>query len=127
MHPDAQVVLGGFQAFAQGDMAALKEIMADDAVWHAGARNRFSGDKVGRDSIMELMADISAAATVDNQLHSVLADDDHVVVLVNTNATRNGKSFSGDTVFVFHVEDGKVQEAWSVPADPYGLDEFWED
>lgn len=127
MHPDAQVVLGGFQAFAQGDMAALKELMADDAVWHAGARNKWSGDRVGQDSIMELMAGINADATVDNELHAVLADDDHVVVLVNSSVSRDSKSFSGNTVFVFHVEDGKVQEAWSVPVDPYGLDAFWED
>ena len=31
MHPNAQAVLRGFQAFAEGDAAAMKSSFADDA------------------------------------------------------------------------------------------------
>ena len=31
MHPNAQTVLRGFQAFAEGDMAAMMSLFADDA------------------------------------------------------------------------------------------------
>ena len=127
MHPNAQVVMRGFQAFAEGNMAAMKELFADDATWHGGGRNKWSGDYTGPDSIVEMMGGIGSEATVENQPHAVLADDDHVVVLNTTSQSRGGRSFSGNGVFVFHVNDGKVTEAWSVSADPYGLDEFWAD
>jgi ketosteroid isomerase-like protein len=127
MHPNAQVVMRGFQAFAEGDMATMKELFADDATWHGGGRNKWSGDYTGPDSILRMMGGLGEEATVDNQPHAILADDDHVVVLINSSLSRKGKSFSGNTVFVFHVSDGKVAEAWTIPGDPYGLDEFWAD
>ena len=127
MHPNAQVVMRGFQAFAEGDMDTMRSLFSADATWHSGGRNRWSGDYSGPDAIVGLMAGVSGEATIENQPHAVLADDDHVVVLVNGTSTRGDKSFNGDTVFVFHVEGDQVTEAWSLPSDPYGLDEFWAD
>lgn len=127
MHPNAQVVMGGFQAFATGDEAGLKETFADDATWHAGGRNRWSGDHVGTDAIMRLMMGIKAEAQIDNQPHAVLADDEHVVVLINSTSTRGDRRYEGNSVFIFHVDDGVVTEAWSIPGDQYALDAFWQD
>ncbi len=127
MHPNAQVVVRGFQAFAEGDMAGVKDVFANDATWHTGGNNRWSGDHHGSDTIMRFMESISNEAEITNDVHAVLADDDHVVVLANATSTRAGKSYTGDTVFVFHVEGDKVTEAWSIPQDPYALDEFWTD
>ena len=72
------------------------------------------------------MVGVTAEATFDNQPHAILADDDHVVVLVNSSVSRGSKAYSGNTVFVFHVNGDKVTEVWSVPKDPYALDAFWE-
>ncbi len=127
MHPNAQVVLRGFQAFAEGDMATMKSLFSNDATWHGGGRNKWSGDYRGPESIVEMMSGLGGEATIENQPHAVLADDDHVVVLNSSSMSRADKSFSGDSVFVFHVDDGKVTEAWSIPSDPYGLDDFWTD
>ena len=127
MHPNAQVVLSGFKAFAEGDMATMTSLFADDAAWHFAGRNKWSGDYTGPDSIVRYMSGVAAEATIDNEPHAILADDDHVVVLIKTSSTRNGKSFSGNTVYVFHVSDGKVTEAWAIPADQYLQDEFWAD
>ncbi len=127
MHPNAQVVMSGFQAFAEGDMGTMKKLFADDATWHFAGRNKWSGDYTGPDSIVEYMSGVGGEASIDNQPHAILADDDHVVVLVKTSSSRSGKSYSGNTVYVFHVNDEKVTEAWAVPADQHSQDEFWAD
>lgn len=127
MHQNAQIVMRGFQAFAEGDMATMKGLFAEDATWHSGGNNRWSGDYTGPDRIVEMMGNISSEAQIENELHATLADDEHVVVLGKGQLSRDGKSFSGNTVFVFHVEDDRVQEVWTIPADPYGLDAFWAD
>ena len=116
MHPNAQAVLRGFQAFAQGDMATMKGLFADDATWHFAGRNKWSGDYTGSESIVDNMSGVAREATVDNQPHAVLADDDHVVVLIKASWSRNGRSFEANTVYVFHVSDEKITEAWAIPA-----------
>lgn len=127
MHPNAQVVMRGFQAFAEGDMGAMKELFAHGATWHGGGRNKWSGDYTGPDAIVRLMGDISSEASIDNQPHAILADEDHVVVLVQSSSSRGDRTYVGNTVFVFHVTDDKVTEVWSIPGDQYGFDEFWAD
>ena len=69
LHPNAQVVLQGFRAFAEGDMAAVKPLFHDDAIWHSSGRNRFSGDFRGVDAIMRLFAELSGAG------HTAAGDD----------------------------------------------------
>lgn len=127
MHPNAQTVMNGFQAFAKGDMDTMKQLLADDATWHRFGRNKWSGDYTGLDSIIQLVSGVAAAATIENTPHAILADDDHVVALINTSQTRNGRSFNGEAVIVFHVRDGKITEAWTIVTDAYGFDEFWAD
>ncbi|MDJ0953711.1 MAG: nuclear transport factor 2 family protein [Acidimicrobiia bacterium] len=125
MHPNAQLVVRGFQAFAEGDMATLRGLFADDATWHLSGRNKWSGDYTGPDEILQYMSGVAGEITINNELHAVLADDDHVVALVNTSSSREGETYSGNNVYVFHVGDGKVTEAWVVPRDQYAQDEFW--
>jgi ketosteroid isomerase-like protein len=59
------------------------------------------------------------------ELHDVLANDDHTVALHITRAERKGRSLADRVVYVFHVRDGQIREAWfsgdpRVQADFYG-------
>ena len=126
LHPNAEIVLSGFQAFDQGDMAAMKEVMADDVSWHSSGRNKFAGTYQGLDSVLQLFGDISAEAQIEQNLHAVLADDEHVVVLVKSTLTRGDKSLESQDIGTFHVSDGKVTEAWFTSFDDYAGDAFWE-
>ena len=64
---------------------------------------------------------------VENQPHAILADDDHIVVLIESSWSRDDKRFNGNTVYVFHVADEQITEAWVTPGDQYGQDDFWAD
>ncbi|MFQ5426785.1 MAG: nuclear transport factor 2 family protein [Gaiellales bacterium] len=125
MHTDAQLVLTGFQAFAEGDMDTMRALFHDGAVWHAAGRSRFSGDYEGVDAILGHFTDISSEAQIETEIHAVLADDDHVVVLTKGRLTKDATTQASDGFFVFHVTEGKVSEAWAGAFDPYAGDEFW--
>ncbi len=126
LHPNAHTVLAGFQAFAQGDMATMKELFHEDATWRVSGRGRWSGDYTGSDAIVRFFGDISAEATVDNDVHAVLADDEHVVVLVNGHVSRgDDDALDTQNIFIFHVSDGKVTDVWSTALDQASVDEFW--
>lgn len=125
MHPNAEIVMRGFQAFAEGNAEAMREILADDVVWHSSGRGKWGGDYHGADATLKLFADISAEAEVENVPHAILADDDHVVVLINVTARRGDETHENHNVFVMHVDDGKLSEAWVMTNDVYAWDEFW--
>ena len=93
LHPNALNAMRGFQAFAAGDMATMKELFHDDAVWHVGGRNRWSGDYEGLDAILGFFGDIAGEASISQDVHAILGDDDHVVALINSTA-KNDKSTS---------------------------------
>jgi len=44
---------------------------------------------------------------------------------VRSTARRDGKSFEGNDVHVFHLRDGRAVEFWDHPQDRYAADEFF--
>lgn len=125
-HPNATLVRRGFEAFASGDMATMGELFADDATWHAAGRSMLSGDYRGKEAIFGNFARFGQEVeSFDQELHAVLADDDHAVALVNSTLTRGGRTATMNQIFVFHVSGGRVTEAWLTSHDLYAADEFW--
>jgi ketosteroid isomerase-like protein len=125
-HPNADLVRNGFEAFATGDMAVLDQLIADDATWHTPGRNPLAGDFKGKEEIFGSWARLRQETdSFAQDIHAILADDDHVVALVNATASRGGKTVEWQQVLVFHVVDGKATEVWGASSDPYAFDEMW--
>jgi uncharacterized protein len=111
-----QIVRSGFEAFKRGDLKAVGELFTDDAVWHGRGSTKFGGDFRGREAVL---ADMMQFAQTFNDItldpHDVLANEQHVVALVNSSVKRNGKTYDDHQTFIFHLnEQGKTTEAWIV-------------
>jgi uncharacterized protein len=128
-HPNEDLIRKGFDAFMAGDMATLNELFADDIVWHSPGRNPLSGDHRGKEAVFALFAKLGelTGGNFRLEIHDVLANDEHVVVLARSTAERDGKRLDDNGVQVFHVRDGKVTESWLHPGDVYAGDEFFGD
>ena len=125
-HPNADLVRKGFEAFESGDMATLDAIMADDVVWHASGTGVISGDFVGKQAVFGSFALIPQETDSFSQdIHAIVADDDHTIALVSATVTRRGKTVTLSQVLVFHLEAGKAKEVWITPFDQAAADEFW--
>lgn len=126
-HPNVQLLRDGYKAFSSGDMETIDRLFADDIVWHEGGRNPLSGDYKGKDQVFGLFGKLIelTEGTLKIEVHDVVANDEHAVALVNIAASRNGRSFSGTSVDVFHIRNGKAVEFWDNVTDRYGLDEVF--
>ena len=126
-HPNAGLIRRGYEAFGKGDMATLTELFAEDAVWHMPGSGPVSGVHRGRDAVFAGFAKFFelSGGTLKIDIHDVLANDEHVVALVNVSGEREGKTLNDHGAQVFHVLGGKVTESWFHPGDPYAGDEFW--
>jgi ketosteroid isomerase-like protein len=69
MHPSAQAVMSGFQAFAQGGTATMRALFADDATWHRCCLER---DDDTLDSIVQVSACVLHEFAVSRALGSAV-------------------------------------------------------
>lgn len=125
-HPHEDLVREGFAAFARGDIEALDQFFTDDATWHASGDNPLAGDFAGKQEVFSNFARVRELSdTFEQEIHDVIANDDHAVALVKVRATRNGKDLEDNQVIVFHIEDQRVKSAWLHSYDYRKSDEFW--
>ena len=55
-----------------------------------------------------------------------IANDQHAIALSFFTGQRNGKTLDrAPSNEIYHVNNGRVQEAWFGVQDPYEADEFW--
>lgn len=120
-HPNEQVIRRAYAAINRGDLAAFSAEFTEDAVWHGS-----EAQITGAEAIADLVAGLREASegTLRIELHDVLASDDHAVALQVTRAQRNGRSLVDRVVYVFHLRDQTITEAW-FNGDPRVQDDFW--
>ena len=126
-HPNQALIRAAYAAFAAGDLAALDVLIAPDVRWHVPGRGSLAGDYLGRDAVYGLFASLSelTGASLRQELHAVLADDRHGVVLVEERAERDGRPSILRVVQVLHLDGGKITEFWEAPLDPAAYDDLF--
>jgi ketosteroid isomerase-like protein len=126
-HPNEELIRKGYESFAVGDMAALSELLADDIIWHTPGRNQLAGTLHGKEELFDYLKKFVelTGGTFKLEIHTVLADDEHVVVLARATGEREGRTLDDNGVQVFHAKNGKITEQWLYPGDVYAGDEFW--
>ena len=126
-HANVAMMKQGYEAFAKGDLDTLRGLFADDIVWHATGDNILSGDYKGHDEVFAFFGRLvqETGGNFSNDVHHILADDDHASVLVTAHAERNGKRLDEPVVHVFNLKDGKVTEFSAFGQDTKAFDEFW--
>lgn len=126
-HPNAELLRKGYEAFAKGDMDAVQELFSDDIVWHNPGDNMLSGDYRGKGEVLGFFATLmqETGGNFGQEIHDLVASDDHGIVLVRQHSQRKGKSLDQNGVHVWHMSGGKATEFWGFPWDQKEVDEFW--
>lgn len=121
------LVHGGYEAFATGDLDAVAKLFAPDISWHISGRSEIAGTYTGIEEVFGFFGRVfeMTGGTLKVELHDILASEDHVVALVRESATRDGKELASDEAHVWHLSDGFATEYWALPADAYATDAFW--
>jgi ketosteroid isomerase-like protein len=128
-HPNAERLRKGYDAFARGDLDALRnEFFAPDIVFHIGGNNRLTGTYKGVDEVFRFFGELMEASggTFKLEIHDVVANDEHAVGLVRNSAERDGKRLNQNVAHVFHFNsEGKVTENWTLSENTQVADEFF--
>lgn len=128
-HPDEVVVRRFAEAMVARDVGSVADCFADDVVFHIAGRNPLSGDYHGKVDVMTRLFQRweEAFGGLEIDIHDVLANDRHVVVLSDRRASRGTREVRMRGASIFHVRDGRIAEAWLMEWDPYAIDGFLAD
>ena len=127
-HPNVTLVRDMFAAMERGDVQWLEDHTSDDIVWHTGGNSRAAGVRRGKDEVRALMAETADPGAMKADVHDVIGNDDHTVVLGTAVVTApSGKSVEYNYVNVFHVADGKVTEVWGLAENDAETDPIWDE
>ncbi len=127
-HRNVQRIEQEYRAFCAGDFEAIGGTLSERAVWHVGGGRRSSGDYKGREEIVRFLRSVARECQQDFmiEIHDILANDDHTVVLAHTTLHRDEAVYTADEVHVYRTDpDGLIVEAWGFTADPEGQGAFW--
>jgi ketosteroid isomerase-like protein len=126
MHPNEEVVRSFYEAFERRDIEALQRIVHPDIVYHESGSNRFSGDHQGFENVMSFFENVGQLfeGNIEVEIHDVVAGDTHVVVLENMRLSRGGRTVETKAAAIFHVEGGRVTEAWELRENQQALDDL---
>jgi uncharacterized protein len=121
MHPNGELIQEGFEAFAKGDMDTVSRLLDDDITWHSRGTSVLSGDYQGKEAVFGFFGRLMelTEGTFHQEIHAILADDDHVVVLLD-NGQEKPRPWSDQAVIVWHLRAGKAVECWDIQADQAG-------
>ena len=121
-HPNAARLREAMESFNSGNIDDYAELLADDVVWHQ------IGDRTlhGKEELAQSMPGGEVDWNITADVHDVVANDDHAIVLVNAHATRgDGKSLDYRTTEILHMRDGKVTERWAFAEDTQAIKDFF--
>ncbi len=128
-HPNVDLLRKGYDAFSNGDLDTIRdEVFSPDMVLHVAGRSPLSGDYRGVDEVFGFFGKLFelSGGTFGVELHDAVANDHHAVGLSSFSGQREGRTLDGAKgVEVYHVQDGRVTEAWFTTEDDYRFDEFW--
>ncbi len=117
----------GYAAFASGDLATVQALFAEDIVWHSAGANQLTGDYAGHQEVLGYFGRLMelTGGTFRLEIHDVLANEMHGIVLVTVHGARNGQVVALREVNIWHLENGKAKEFWAFPEDSYQMDQFF--
>ncbi len=99
-----------YAAFNRRDLEKAHEVYADDVIWHGVVQ-----DIRGRQALIDSAHDVlRGVEDLKFESHAILADDDHVVSLMNLTIRQKGQTIAARGVEVYHLdESGKIKEGWA--------------
>ncbi len=126
-HPNEEMLRQAYEAYAQGDFSRAMSNFHPDILWHVTGRNPLAGDYQGHEQIQGFFRSAGElyGGTFRMEIHDILANEQHAVVMLRATGRRAGKSLDTSLCHVWHVGDGKATEFWELRVDPIGDEEFW--
>ena len=116
-HPNISIL----KRFNPANPNTLADVLAEDFVWHYFNPElpNLEGDYVGLTGLIDFFKKIEGHTNASFKVNPISINtmgDEMVVVHVKDTMILEGRQMEVDAVVVWSIFDGKIQEAWDIPA-----------
>ena len=119
-HPNAAMARRLIDSLNRRDYEAMSAALSDDIVWH-----EIGSAEPRRGKAALATPGGAPGPDISVKVHDVVANDEHVIALVEATAIRDGKTLNYRTAEIMHVRDGKITERWAFSDDTAAIVEFF--
>lgn len=119
-HPNAVTMRRAFEAFGRGDLATVRQSLADDCTWTNPGSTPISGTYRGWEEISNMFVSLFelTGGTHHNTVVDVLADDLHAVAIYDATSTIHGQTATNRNVLVNEIDaEGRATSCTLLPYD----------
>jgi ketosteroid isomerase-like protein len=126
-HPNVQRMRDGYDAFAKGDLPALRELLTEDIVWHVPGRSALAGDYEGIDAVLAFFGRVMETTGGSFRVEPItlLADENYGAAPVRISAHRGDRHLDVMNLQASRLQDGRVAEFWDTSTYPDATEEFF--
>jgi uncharacterized protein len=118
-----------FAAYAKHDIAAIREVMDENVVWHFPGSHPFAGVKSGIEEVVaffDAMAEIMGRAKMNMEKLIEAENEDHFIECQHSSATReDGISLDHFSCVLWTIKNGKITEGRHFFAGQQAVDNYF--
>jgi len=128
-HPNLELIDRFFAAYGNHDLAALRDVLAEDATWTFPGHHPLSVTKVGIDAIVAFFDAVGAIMGRSNPRVEKLVmgvNEQYVVECQHIRTNRaDGSNLDQQMCVLWSFANGKIASGQHLAADQDGLDAFY--
>ena len=128
-HPNLELIDRFFAAYGERDLAALRDVLAENATWTFPGHHRLSGTKVGVDAIVAFFDAVgSVMGRSQPKVEKLVlgANEQYVVECQHVRTDRpDGPNLDQQLCVLWSFADGKIVSGQHLVADQDALDAFY--
>ena len=114
-----------FDAYAAGDLDAVRAALADDLVSYVTNADGGADAVHGADAYMARLPGLRAAGGTIAVTQALEVDDRRVLAMVEIRAERDGRALHNHAGFLLELGGSSISRMWMVDALPEYSAEFW--
>ncbi|WP_426508640.1 nuclear transport factor 2 family protein [Serratia proteamaculans] len=119
-----------YDAFKTGDKSIILSYVTDDFIMHVPGKGLNAGEYWGKEGFSKFLSNIENYSGGDFSLSVPSLAINENTIFTREDITMNRKENPAEKwllrfIMEYHIKDGLISEAWTIPQDPVAYDAFW--
>jgi uncharacterized protein len=125
-HSNAEILEKVYEYYAKGNLAAVLGACSDKVTFQIMGKSKLAG-KYTKETFPQFVSKIQelSGGTYRLDVHDIMANDRHGVVLASGMLEKKGEKSQIRTVHVWRFEEGKIVAWYEYPRDLYQFDSLF--